>query len=839
MSHPRPRIAFAALAQCLALAAHACSDEPPAEPVTTGSAGSSGDSGTPPADSGQDSGPGADAPVEGDSAPDAASDSPADAPPDPPPTAPVVEPEPLAAPDWVLASLYAAEPDGVYPLLEAGQFVLPAPGSYAGADWEAAKAGPHGELVDTGYPLIYAATKITVPAGRRVFTRADRVAGLYVANKELQPGDIYGSGRTRVPLDASGETLLVARAVGQRGAPAVELWTTPDELTLNLADATLPDLVEGESYEQWIGVPVLNATDRAAVGLRAMVVGSGAAKPTSVAHTALPPRAVTQVAFRLALEQAPAKAGDKITVRLRLEPPGFDHSYERDLELAAVARDAVRRRTRRSAVDGSVQYYAALPPSGFTPGTQYALILSLHGAGVEAGGQAGSYAPKSWAWVVAPTNRRPFGFDWEEWGRMDAIEALDHASDAYGIDPRRVYLTGHSMGGHGTWHVGAHFTHRFALVGPSAGWISFESYVGTPFKTGPVGRARAASRTLDFVPNLASRAVYILHGDADDNVPVTEAKAGFDAVSKVTTDVTMHLEPGAGHWWDDDPNTPGVACVDWAPMMTMMQARTRDPVELDFSLRTPAPWVSATRSFATIRSCVSPMKDCEVSSKSAGATVTLTTTNVRSLVLDGKALGSKGVTKAVVDGQGHTVAGDAPIPIGPQDGKTPDRSGPLNQAFARPFCFVYDASKPEAYRRHASWLSSVWAIIGNGQACALPIEQLTDSIRASSQIVYVGVASKSLPALEAMGVSWDGAAVHIGGKDLAGAVIWVAFPEQGRLSAAIAAPDGKEHLLRRYQPFSSRSGMPDWFVYDDAGLRASGFFDATWKLDAAYSEYVP
>ena len=61
--------------------------------------------------------------------------------------------------------------------------------------------------------------------------------------------------------------------------------------------------------------------------------------------------------------------------------------------------------------------------------------------------QANSYRSKSWGYIVAPTNRRPFGFDWQSWGRLDALESLADAKLRYGIDPTRVYLTGHSMGG--------------------------------------------------------------------------------------------------------------------------------------------------------------------------------------------------------------------------------------------------------------------------------------------------------------------------------------------------------------------------------------------------------
>ena len=92
-------------------------------------------------------------------------------------------------------------------------------------------------------------------------------------------------------------------------------------------------------------------------------------------------------------------------------------------------------------------------------------------------GQAAAYQNKDWGHVVAPTNRREFGFSWEDWGRMDAMEALAHAEAAYGTDPQRTYLTGHSMGGHGAWYLGATYPDRWAAIAPMAGWRSFFTYV--------------------------------------------------------------------------------------------------------------------------------------------------------------------------------------------------------------------------------------------------------------------------------------------------------------------------------------------------------------------------
>src|SRR5207244_9328713 len=124
----------------------------------------------------------------------------------------------------------------------------------------------------------------------------------------------------------------------------------------------------------------------------------------------------------------------------------------------------------------------------------------------------------------------PYGFDWEDWGRLDAMEVLDLAQKELRTDPQRTYLTGHSMGGHGVWHVGATFPSRFAAIGPSAGWATFWTYGagGRPQPTSPIHdllhRAANSSDTFALARNCAQHGVYILHGVADDSVPVGQAR---------------------------------------------------------------------------------------------------------------------------------------------------------------------------------------------------------------------------------------------------------------------------------------------------------------------------
>ncbi|MDQ6764362.1 MAG: alpha/beta hydrolase-fold protein [Bacteroidota bacterium] len=131
--------------------------------------------------------------------------------------------------------------------------------------------------------------------------------------------------------------------------------------------------------------------------------------------------------------------------------------------------------TFTSDIDGSLQYYAVTPQSP-APKAGQALFLSVHGAGVEAIGQARAYQAKDWGTLVAATNRRPRGFNWEDWGRLDALEVLNIAKKEFNPDPKHIYLTGHSMGGHGTWFLGATYPDKWAAIGACSGYPTLKGY---------------------------------------------------------------------------------------------------------------------------------------------------------------------------------------------------------------------------------------------------------------------------------------------------------------------------------------------------------------------------
>ena len=747
--------------------------------------------------------------------------------------APVVRPvidqgdaAPFAVRDWQVALVAQGVTDEVLPAIDDGLFSAPVdPGAY-GIDWYPPDPGTDGQLTPSAQRgVVYATARIAAPPGRRLFARADTALALYV-DRAVLPGDVYASGKIRVPLPVTeaGSTVVV-RSAATRGALRVQVFQTPDELYLNTEDVTLPDLAVGEREERFVGVATLNLTDAAATDVRARVEASDDWEATELELPSLPAGAVTQVPFRLAPRRAQTEAGRMVPVTLRIDSPSLHASYRRAVTVRTVAADATRRVTFRSRVDRSAQYYGLVPPSGFDASQRYGLALSLHGAGVEGIGQAQAYSPKRDMFIVAPTNRRPFGFDWEQWGRLDGIEILDLAMARYPIDPTRVYLTGHSMGGHGTWQLGVHHIGRFGAIGPSAGWGSFQSYTGAAAPRGAFARSQASSNTQGYLSNLARRGVYAIHGTADDNVPIREMRALTTAVRAFTSDVVTHEEPGAGHWWDGDAS-PGADCVDWPPLFEFFRAHRVDPVETDFAFTSPGAWVNPTRSFVTLRSATDATMDLRVESARTGAAVALTTTNVRSMTLDGHALRGVGVTALTVDGRDVAIA-DGPIAIGPQEGKRPGAHGPFSEALQQPFCFVYPDGGDESWRRYAAWLVSTWAVQGNGYGCALPLSALTPSIRAAHTLVYLGVNVTTVaPTVPA---DWNARVISFNGMSFSPAVIALVFPVGGGISGVIAATAGADRLLYRFMPFTSQFVPPDVLVFDRTGVRVGGFFDGAWQ----------
>lgn len=760
--------------------------------------------------------------------------------------------------------------------------------------WASLSAGDDGWFRSDALRGGYACATVESDREQVVLLDASGHSLVYV-HGEPRAGDPYQNGMVVLPLllKQGRNEFLFACGRGQLRAKLVE----PEApVTFSLRDTTLPDLIVGQAVDAHAAVIVVNAGRRPIRDGQVIATYAGTRETTSVGP--IPALSVRKVGFRIV--GPPATETGEVPVELEFIAPEADLTapVRATITLRVRAWHESHRRTFISDMDGSVQYYAVQPmANGAAPDAPPALFLTLHGAGVEAAGQADAYSPKDWGHVVAATNRRPFGFDWEDWGRFDALEVLEQAEQSLRTDPRRTYLTGHSMGGHGTWQLGAHYPDRFAAIAPSAGWISFWSYAGaaefedaTPIEV-LLRRAMNPSDTLALARNYRHHGIYILHGDQDDNVPVEQARQMREHLAAFHHDVAYHEQPGAGHWWDGDA-APGADCVDWPPLFDFFRQRVQpaghEVRHVEFVTANPA--ISATCHWVTIeqqeRSLDFSRVDLHVDPDARR--IDGTTANVVRLTL------TLGADSSPTGGDSHVFLAPGPplhveldgerlddVPW-PADGrlrlerhqrawrvmpaadspdlrrqKGPHRDGPFKRAFENRVVLVYGtqgtvAENAWAFAKARHDAETFW-YRGNGSfdvAADVDFAALGDPDR---HVVLYGNADTNsawCDLLREAPVSVRRDGVRIGDRELSDddLAVLLVYPRPGSDRALVGVVGGTGlrgmRLTERLPYFVSGVAYPDWIVLGTdvlrdgtAGIRAAGFFDKDWQLDPTQSAW--
>jgi len=121
--------------------------------------------------------------------------------------------------------------------------------------------------------------------------------------------------------------------------------------------------------------------------------------------------------------------------------------------------------------------------------------------------------------VVSP--QCPKGKMWEP---IELMALLDEIERLYKVDQNRVYVTGLSMGGFGTWRLAAYAPDRFAAIAPICG-----------------GGETHWVRKLRTVP------VWAFHGAKDSGVPVERSQTMIDALKKAGANPKLTIYPDAEH----------------------------------------------------------------------------------------------------------------------------------------------------------------------------------------------------------------------------------------------------------------------------------------------------
>ena len=194
----------------------------------------------------------------------------------------------------------------------------------------------------------------------------------------------------------------------------------------------------------------------------------------------------------------------------------------------------------------SCRYLLYLPADYGKKQQQWPMILFLHGAG-ERGNDLKNVKKHGPPKIVK--NKKDFPFivvspqcpqdDW--W--PEKVEVLIHLLDdivaRYEVDTERVYLTGLSMGGYGTWALASAYLDRFAAIAPVCG-----------------GGSRYMARKLKDIP------VWAFHGAKDNVVPLKESEEMVNAIKKLGGNARLTVYPDAGHdSWTETYNNQEL--YDW------------------------------------------------------------------------------------------------------------------------------------------------------------------------------------------------------------------------------------------------------------------------------------
>ncbi len=197
--------------------------------------------------------------------------------------------------------------------------------------------------------------------------------------------------------------------------------------------------------------------------------------------------------------------------------------------------------------DSQLNYQLHIPAQAEKEGDQlWPAILFLHGWG-ESGDDGSAVLEIGLPAYIADKPEFPFiviapQSPWFTWwpelaGSLDQL--LEQCLAELPIDPQRLYLTGLSMGGFGSWYLAAKWPDRFAAVAPICGggyWFH-----GFP--------ERAAE--------LKDTAVWAFHGALDDMVPLSASEEMVAVLREHGGDVRFTVYPDADHdSWTETYNNP-------------------------------------------------------------------------------------------------------------------------------------------------------------------------------------------------------------------------------------------------------------------------------------------
>lgn len=568
-----------------------------------------------------------------------------------------------------------------------------------------------------------------------------------------------------------------------------------------------------------------------------------------------------------------------------------------DLRLALRGRDPLERRrgamlrAYRSPLDGQLHTYALYVPPGYNPRYAYPLIVGLHGKASTPrlclrrlfgfdppreqprpeSERERVRLPNIGALVVCPDGFGDVGYRYP--GELDVLRVIAEVSGAYRVDPRRVTVTGPSMGGIGTFALATRYPDRFAGAAALCGQADVRQYreIGgqplAPWEPWFIER----QSPVDWAANGANLPFLVVHG-LKDPTPVANSESFVRRYERLGYTVEL-VTPELGH------NVWAETYAEAAVIHRLRKLRRHERphrvvlVSADYRHR-HADWLSIERfiggrGMGSVRGRTLDRPGRRVRLRTKGVVAL-------SLHLGDRGFPRRGVVKVDVDGQRLELRAGATRFLeragGREDGawaevpgppalpghKRPGISGPIDDIRYGPLLFVYGTSDPGQTAinrlRAEEDAHSFWGSAQNYPVLA-DTELRPSQLRTHHLALYGNPHGNRVlaPLADRLPVRFEPGAVVLGERRFAGPDVGVAFiypnpdhPDRYILVQAGTTAVGTlhSHHLPRYQPdylvFDRRVvGRRHRRILQGRAVLAGGFFDERWQLPPAPSTPSP
>jgi dienelactone hydrolase len=210
--------------------------------------------------------------------------------------------------------------------------------------------------------------------------------------------------------------------------------------------------------------------------------------------------------------------------------------------------------------DGSPQYARTYLPSRYDAAKKWPLVVHLHGFN--------SPNPVYWRWWSADSRHalnteyagnvgaiymEPHGrgnLQYLSFADSDVLRAIAEARRLFNVDENRIYLSGESMGGWGTWNVSTRHPELFAAIAPVHGGVDYHSQLSEEelARLSPLERfQREKQSSWSMADSLLNTPIFVTHGDMDAAVKVEWSRWGVKLLQRWGYDVRYHEYPGKAH----------------------------------------------------------------------------------------------------------------------------------------------------------------------------------------------------------------------------------------------------------------------------------------------------